>query len=150
MRQPGSDGGPADGEFEEPFAAEVDGLQRVAELTRPAGPFLPDGQRDGVLEVGAPELDHVHPLGSLVFDGLGDGGGGGGMRWLSSSSSAEMCIAVGNVSLLNWPARAFGAGFHPERRRKTLQDRAVGSARHQFERRRADCDRAPALSREHS
>ena len=69
----GADGGAADGEFEQAGAGAADVGDGVADLVGVAGPFLADGEGDGVFEVGAADLDDVGPGLGLGLDGGGEG-----------------------------------------------------------------------------
>ena len=53
-----------------PSAAAADPVQPLVQLVGVPGPFLADGERDRVLEVGAADLDDVLPLARLGGDGL--------------------------------------------------------------------------------
>ena len=64
--QAGAYGGAADGEIVKPVEDLLQPLDVAIEQTGPAAEFLADGQRDGVLQVGAANLDDV-----FEFFGLG-------------------------------------------------------------------------------
>jgi hypothetical protein len=64
----GADRGAPGGEFVEPLGRSAHPVDRLGQLMGVARPLLADGQRDGVLQVGAPDLDHVSPLLRLGCD----------------------------------------------------------------------------------
>jgi len=77
---------------------------RVIQGSDVAGPLLPHGQWSGVFQMCTPGLDDIGPLSRLTL----------GIRRVVSGARPElvfcvvivcaaMCMAVGNVSLLDWP-----------------------------------------------
>ncbi|MDF9866291.1 hypothetical protein M2437_005273 [Methylorubrum pseudosasae] len=73
----GADRGAAEGQTVHTLQRVVEALQVVAQHARIARPFLPERDRDGILHMGAPDLDDVLPRLRLRGDAvpqLGDGG----------------------------------------------------------------------------
>ena len=63
---------PTDGELFGRLERTVEPTRGVPELRHPSGPLLSDGERGRVLEVGAPDLDHVDPFHRFGPQGVGE------------------------------------------------------------------------------
>ncbi|MDT0469747.1 hypothetical protein RM764_43630 [Streptomyces sp. DSM 41699] len=68
--EPRAHRGAAHREFVQALGGAGDSVDTLLQLVGVAGPFLPHGERDGVLQVGAADLHHVVPLLCLVLDGV--------------------------------------------------------------------------------
>jgi hypothetical protein len=66
----GTDRGPADGQLVQTRPGCLDAVDGVGDLGGVAGPLLAYGQRDGVLQVSAADLDDVPPRLGLGFHGM--------------------------------------------------------------------------------
>ncbi|HEY6478659.1 MAG TPA: hypothetical protein VIZ00_01435 [Streptosporangiaceae bacterium] len=68
--EPGADRGAAHGHPQQPAGVVLDLGDRVVEGAGVARPLLRDGQRGGVLQMGAADLDDIGPLGRPAPDGI--------------------------------------------------------------------------------
>ncbi len=80
--QPGADRRAAGRELVQAGKGLLDACEGVADLHGITGPLLPDGERDGVLQVGAADLDDLAPFVGFALDGGGEQGGFGQQRLL--------------------------------------------------------------------
>src|SRR6476659_8697112 len=76
----GADGGAADGEVKQALARVLDVCQTCLELGGVPRPLLADRQRYRILEVGAADLDDLHPFGGLRRDLAAQRGHAGDQR----------------------------------------------------------------------
>ena len=95
----GPDGGPTDRQVVEAVDRLLDPRQVRVELGDVAGELLAEGERDRVLQVGAPDLHDVGELGRPPVERVAQRRGPTGRAGAVTSSTAAMFIAVGNVSL---------------------------------------------------
>ena len=97
--EPGADRGAAGRQFVQARQGRLDPRDVGIELRDVAAELLAERERDGVLQVRAPDLDDVgellRPSRERVTQGTGRWGSGVAMI----AVAAAMCIAVGNVSL---------------------------------------------------
>ena len=72
--EPGADSGTAEGQLRQPRHGRSNTLLAVSDLLGIARELLPEPDGHRILEMGAPDLDHVVELASLRLEGLGQMG----------------------------------------------------------------------------
>ena len=95
----GADGGAADGEIVEAVESHGDAAAIAVEQIDLAGKFLADGERRGVLQMGAADFYDVGEFFRFGVEGVAQLFDGGEKLLRAVSVAAAMCMAAGNVSL---------------------------------------------------
>ena len=109
--EPGADRGAAEGELLHPGEHAVQSLDREPHRGGVPAELLAEGDRGGVHQVGAAGLDGVGELVGLGLQAAPRASSRPGSRSSATASAAATWMAVGKVSLEDWPALTWSLGW---------------------------------------